>query len=136
VVFFPISVFRLDIVSETEQRVWTPGIDLQAVLVPVSNHVLTAGLTFYRDRSSDRRTTTTTTSMVGQVALGPRGPAPVVFPTPIALGLPSVAPEFPVTMTLPHKRRTIGLPSAVLKCMGMTTINLRCETNDPTLARR
>ena len=89
--FFPISVFRLDILSETEQRVWTPGIDFQAVLAPVSNHVLTTGLTFYRDRSGDQRTTTTTTSMVGQVVLGQRGPAPVVFSTPVQLGPPSVA---------------------------------------------
>ena len=91
VAFFPISVIRLDILSETEQRVWTPGVDLQAVFVPASNHVLTTGLTFYRDRSSDARTTTTTTSMVGQVALGQRGPAPVVFPAPVQLGPPSVA---------------------------------------------
>ena len=78
--FFPISVMRLNILSETEQRVWTPGVDLQAVFVPASNHLLTTGLTFYRDRSSDRRTTATTTSLVGQVVLGARGPAPVVFP--------------------------------------------------------
>jgi len=90
-VFFPISVMRLDILSQTEQRVWTPGVDLQAVLVPARNHLLTTGLTFYRDRSSDRRTTTTTTSMVGRVALGQRGPAPVVFPSPIQLGPPSVS---------------------------------------------
>ena len=91
VAFFPISVFRLDIQSETEQRVWTPGVDLQAVMVPVANHVLTTGLTFYRDRSSDRRTTTTTSSMIGQVVLGPRGPAANVFPSPVQLGPPSVA---------------------------------------------
>ena len=89
--FFPISVMRLDILSETEQRVWTPGVDLQAVFVPASNHLLTTGLTFYRDRSSDRRTTVTTTSLVGRVALGARGPAAVVFPTPIQLGPPSTA---------------------------------------------
>jgi hemoglobin/transferrin/lactoferrin receptor protein len=64
-----------DVLSETEQRVWTPGVDLQAVIVPAKNHLLTTGLTFYRDNSSDRRTTTTTTSMVGQVVLGQRGPA-------------------------------------------------------------
>jgi hypothetical protein len=40
VTFFPISVFHLDVLSETEQRVWTPGIDFQAVLAPASNHVL------------------------------------------------------------------------------------------------
>lgn len=89
--FFPISVMRLSIVSETEQRVWTPGVDLQAVITPAKNHVLTTGATFYRDRSSDRRLTTTTTSMVGQVVLGARGPAPVVFPQPIQLGPPSTA---------------------------------------------
>jgi len=82
---------RLDILSETEQRVSTPGIDLQAVVVPARNHVLTTGLTFYRDRSSDQRTTTTATSMVGQVVLGARGPAADVFPSPIPLGPPSVA---------------------------------------------
>lgn len=89
--FFPISVFRLDILSQTEQRVWTPGIDLQAVLLPAPHHVLTTGLTFYRDRSSDDRTTSTTTSMLGQVALGARGPAPVVFPSPVVLGPASIA---------------------------------------------
>ena len=89
--FFPISVMRLDVLSETEQRVWTPGVDLQAVFVPASNHLLTTGLTFYRDRSSDRRNTATTTSLVGQVVLGARGPAPVVFPNPIQLGPPSAA---------------------------------------------
>lgn len=89
--FFPINVMRLSIVSETEQRVWTPGIDLQAVITPAKNHVLTTGATFYRDRSSDRRLTTTTTSMIGQVVLGARGPAPVVFPTPVQLGAPATA---------------------------------------------
>ena len=91
ITFFPIAVMRLDVLSETEQRVWTPGVDLQAVLTPATNHVVTTGLTFYRDRSSDNRLTTTTTSMVGQVALGARGPAPVVFPSPVQLGPPSIA---------------------------------------------
>lgn len=91
VAFFPIAVMRLSIESETEQRVWTPGVDLQAVLTPASNHVLTTGATFYRDRSRDARTTTTTTFMVGQVALGARGPAPTVFPSPVPLGPASVA---------------------------------------------
>ncbi|MGQ0735737.1 MAG: TonB-dependent receptor domain-containing protein, partial [Acidobacteriota bacterium] len=89
--FLPISVFRLNILSETEQRVWTPGVDLQAVFVPAPTHVLTTGLSFYRDRSSDRRTTTTTTSLVGQVVAGARGPAAVVFPAPVPLGAPSIA---------------------------------------------
>jgi len=91
VAFFPISVFRLDVLSDTEQRVTTPGIDLQAVFVPASNHLLTTGLTFYRDSSRDSRTTSTTMSLVGQVALGPRGPAPVVFPAPVQLGPPTIA---------------------------------------------
>ena len=90
VAFFPITVFRLDVLSQTEQRVWTPGVDVQAVFTPSSRHVLTTGLTAYRDRSSDRRTTSTTTSMVGQVALGARGPAATVFPSPIQLGPASV----------------------------------------------
>jgi outer membrane receptor protein involved in Fe transport len=90
-VFYPIAVMRLHILSDTEQRVWTPGLDLQAVFVPSSHHVLSTGVTFYRDRSSDRRTTSTTTHLVGQVVLGQRGPTPVVFPTPIQLGPPSVA---------------------------------------------
>ena len=88
---FPITVFRLDVMSDTEQRVWTPGVDLHAVFVPAQHHLLTAGLTFYRDNSSDQRTTTTTTSMLGQVALGARGPAAVVFPSPAVLGPPAVA---------------------------------------------
>ncbi|NOT43642.1 MAG: TonB-dependent receptor, partial [Acidobacteria bacterium] len=84
-------VFRLDVLSETEQRVWTPGVDLQAVIVPATNHLLTTGFTFYRDRSSDVRTTLTTTSQLGQVALGPRGPAATVFPRPVQLGPPVFA---------------------------------------------
>ena len=100
--FFPISVMRLDILSETEQRVATPGLDLHAVLTPAANHVLTTGLTIYQDRSRDHRTTTTTASMVGQVVLGPRGPAPVVFPAPVPLGPPSIA--HPVRVPNAHFR--------------------------------
>ena len=55
-------------------------------MVPAANHVLTTGLTFYRDRSSDKRTTTTTTSMIGQVVLGPRGPSAVRVPLARAAG--------------------------------------------------
>lgn len=91
VTFFPISVLRLDVLSDTEQRVWTPGVDLNAVLVPAEKHLLTTGITFYRDRSSDQRTTSTTTSLVGQVAMGARGPAPIVFPSPVVLGPASIA---------------------------------------------
>jgi len=91
VAFFPITVLRLDIMSDTEQRVWTPGVDLNAVFVPAKNHLLTAGATFYRDRSSDRRITSTTTSLVGQVVLGARGPAAVPLPSPVALGPASIS---------------------------------------------
>ena len=92
VAFFPITVFRLDILSETEQRVWTPGVDLQAVFVPA--HEPPADdrpdlLSRSQQRPARRRPRTT--SMVGQVALGARGPAPVVFPSPVALGPPSIA---------------------------------------------
>jgi outer membrane receptor protein involved in Fe transport len=89
--FFPISVMRLNILSQTEQRVWTPGVDLVAVWVPARNHMLTTGATFYRDRSGDKRTTTTTMSLVGQVALGQFGPTATVFPTPMQLGPATVA---------------------------------------------
>ncbi len=91
VTFFPIAVMRLDITSDTEQRVWTPGLDLNAVFVPAANHLLTAGATFYRDRSSDQRTTSTQASMVGQVVLGARGPAAAPLPSPVALGPASIA---------------------------------------------
>ena len=89
--FYPIAVMRLDILSETRQRVFTPGVGLNAVIVPARDHMVTAGLTFYQDNSRDERTTTTTTSMVGQVAPGARGPAPIVFPSPVPLGPALVA---------------------------------------------
>ena len=82
---------RLDGRAQTEQRGWTPGADLHAVVVPGPAHLLTTGLTFYRDRSSDQRTTLTTTSMVGQVVLGARGPQAVRFPSPVQLGPPSTS---------------------------------------------
>ena len=58
--FFPITVFRLNILSETTQRVWTPGVDLHAVFVPASKHLLTTGLTFYRDRTGSKTQIRTT----------------------------------------------------------------------------
>jgi outer membrane receptor protein involved in Fe transport len=91
VTFLPIDVMRLEVLSNTEQRVWTPGVDLQATFVPAPRHLVTAGLTMYRDRSADRRTTLTTTSRVGQVVGGPRGPMAVVFPAPVVLGPPALA---------------------------------------------
>ena len=89
--FFPITVMRLDITSDTEQRVWTPGLDLKAVFVPAPHHLLTTGATFYRDRSSDLRTTSTQTSLVGQVVLGARGPEAAALASPVRLGAASVA---------------------------------------------
>jgi hemoglobin/transferrin/lactoferrin receptor protein len=89
--FFPVSVFRLDVLSDTLQHVTTPGVDLQAVFVPASNHVLTTGLTLYRDRSRDSRTTSTTMSLVGQLGLVQGRPTPQVLPAPAPLGPPSIA---------------------------------------------
>lgn len=89
--FFPVSVFRLNVRSETEQHVSTPGVDVQAVVVPAKRHLLTTGFTIYRDRSRDRRLTETTTTQIGQVTVGPAGPAAVVFPQPIVLGPPAIA---------------------------------------------
>ena len=86
--FFPISVFRLDVMSDTEQKVDSPGVDVQAVIVPASNHLLTTGFTLYQDNSQDSRSTLTQTNLVGQVVLGARGPQPVVFPTLVPLGAP------------------------------------------------
>ena len=87
--FFPIDVFRLNVESDTRQQVWTPGIDVQATFQMSPRNLLTAGVTAYRDRSEDERTSTTTTTTIGRVALGQRGPAPTVFPTPVVLGPPS-----------------------------------------------
>ena len=91
VTFFPINVFRLNIESDTRQQVWTPGVDVQATFQLAPRNLLTAGVTTYRDRSEDERTSTTTTTTIGQVALGARGrPAPTVYSSPIVLGPPSV----------------------------------------------
>jgi outer membrane receptor protein involved in Fe transport len=88
VTFFPINVLRLNILSDTEQRVSTPGLDVQATLTPSANHLVTVGGSYYRDASADRRSTLTQTTLVGSVALGARGPAPIVFPAPLPLGRP------------------------------------------------
>lgn len=103
--FFPISVMRLDVRSLTEQQVWTPGVDAQAVIVPATNHLLTTGLTIYRDRSEDDRLTETTTTMVGQVVVGARGPTAVVFPRPVVLGGPSIS-------------RPVRVPNATFRDIG------------------
>lgn len=92
--FFPISVFRLNIVSDTRQQVWTPGVDVQATFLTHPTNVITAGVTAYRDRSEDERTTSTETTQIGQVALGNFGPAASVFSAPLVMGPPAI--EHPV----------------------------------------
>jgi hemoglobin/transferrin/lactoferrin receptor protein len=89
--FFPIGVFRLNILSDSRQHVRTPGIDVQATFVPHRSHVLTAGTTIYRDDSRDTRLTSTQTTMIGSVVLGARGPQANVFDPPVVLGPPAVA---------------------------------------------
>ena len=81
--FFPINVYRLNLLTDTEQHVRTPGLDVQATFVPARGHVLTAGMMVYADRSQDtpdqqRRRRT----IIGNVALGARGPQANVFATP------------------------------------------------------
>jgi hypothetical protein len=88
--FFPIDVFRLNIESDTRQQVWTPGLDVQATILASPRNLVTAGITVYRDRSEDERTSTTETTTIGRVALGTFAPTATVYPSPIALGPPSV----------------------------------------------
>jgi outer membrane receptor protein involved in Fe transport len=89
--FFPISVFRLNILSDTRQHVRTPGLDVQATLLPAKHHVLTAGMTIYRDDSRDSRFTSTETTIIGNVTLGSRGPQANVFAAPQVLGPPATS---------------------------------------------
>lgn len=89
--FFPINVYRLQIVSDTEQHVRTPGIDVQATFVPARHHVVTAGVMAYSDRSQDSRTSTTQSTIIGNVALGAFGPQANVFDTPTLVGTPSIS---------------------------------------------
>jgi outer membrane receptor protein involved in Fe transport len=88
--FFPISIFRLVINSDTGQKVKTQGFDVQGTFLASPRNLLTAGLTYYQDDSADYRTSSTQTNLVGQVVLGARGPAAVVFPALQPLGAPSV----------------------------------------------
>ena len=105
--FFPISVFRLNVRSETQQHVSTPGVDLQAVIVPARRHLVTTGLTVYRDQSRDSRLTETTTTQIGQVTVGPTGaPVAVVFPQPIVLGPAVIA-------------RPVRVPNAAFRDIGI-----------------
>ena len=136
VTFFPISVFRLNIESNTRQQVWTPGIDVQANMQFRPDNVLTAGISMFRDRSEDERTTLTQTTMIGNVAVGPRGPAANVFATPVVLG-PTVE-EHPVRV--PNSTfRDIGLYAQdewdVTPAIRLTTgvrVDLYRVTTDPT----
>jgi hemoglobin/transferrin/lactoferrin receptor protein len=86
--FFPINVYRLNIESDTRQQVTTPGVEVQANMQVRPDNVLTAGVTMFRDRSQDERTSVTQQTIIGNVALGPFGPAPNVFATPVMLGDP------------------------------------------------
>ena len=88
--FFPISVFRLDLATDTEQHVTTPGIDVQATLAAGRKHLVTVGSMFYEDRSQDARTSTSQMSLIGNVALGQRGPQANVLPQGIPVGGPLV----------------------------------------------
>jgi outer membrane receptor protein involved in Fe transport len=104
--FFPINVYRLNLVTETEQRVRTPGLDAQATFVPARNHVLTAGLMVYSDGSRDSRTNSTQTTIIGNVGLGARGPQADVYSSPIVLG--------PAAVTHP-----VRVPNASFRDVGM-----------------
>ena len=84
--FFPINVYRLNLLTDTEQHVQTPGLDVQATFAPARAHLLTAGMMLYRDRSQDTRTNTSQSTIIGNVAMGPRGPAASVFAAPVVLG--------------------------------------------------
>ena len=88
--FFPINVMRLVINSDTGQKVKTQGFDVQGTFLTSPRNVITAGLTYYQDDSADYRTSSSQMNLVGQVVLGPRGPAAVVFPALLPLGPPSV----------------------------------------------
>ena len=144
IAFFPISVFRLDILSETEQRVWTPGVDLQAVLVPASNHLLTTGAdVLSRPQQRPARPRRRTTSLVGQVALGARGPAPVVLPVagPARAAVDRAtrcACRTPACATSRCSRRTSGAcaPNAVARRRPARRLLQRDHRGDAGLRRR
>ena len=89
--FFPISVLRLHILSDTDQHVESTGLDTQANFLITPRNVLTAGFTVYQDQSSDGRTTISQLNLVGDVSLGDFGPQANVLPTLIPLGPESLA---------------------------------------------
>jgi outer membrane receptor protein involved in Fe transport len=88
--FFPINVYRLNLATNTEQHVTTPGLDAQATFVPARRHVITAGVMAYSDASRDGRTNSTETTIIGNVAMGARGPQANVFASPQVMGAPSI----------------------------------------------
>jgi hemoglobin/transferrin/lactoferrin receptor protein len=83
--FFPIGIRARQVISDTRQQVWTPGVDIQADLLTRPANVLTVGATIFQDRSEDDRTTTRVNSEVGNVTIGQFGPAATIYPAPIAL---------------------------------------------------
>jgi outer membrane receptor protein involved in Fe transport len=89
--FFPINVYRLNLTTDTEQHVTTPGFDAQATFVPARRHVITAGVMAYSDESRDSRTNSTQTTIIGNVAMGARGPQANVFASPQVLGAPTIS---------------------------------------------
>jgi outer membrane receptor protein involved in Fe transport len=86
--FFPINVFRLNVDSRTRQQVETPGVEIQANLQVRPNHMVTAGATFFRDRSTDERTSISQTTIIGDVSVGRFGPTANVYPQPVIAGPP------------------------------------------------
>lgn len=80
--FFPINVYRLFINSSTEQNVKTFGFDLQNTFLLSPRNMLTAGVTFYRDKSQDTRESNAAFRRVGSISLGSRGPQANVLSTP------------------------------------------------------
>ena len=86
--FYPINVYRLDVDSETRQQVETPGVELQANLQLRPGNILTAGVTVFRDRSTDERTSISQMSAIGDVSPGPFGPRATVYPQPVPAGPP------------------------------------------------
>ena len=81
--FFPISVFRLNVQSDTRQKVTTPGVEVQATFLPRANNVLTAGVTVFADRSKDQRHTITETTMIVSELMIPRIQPGAVVPIKI-----------------------------------------------------
>jgi len=83
--FFPIAMRYRQVLSDTRQQVWTPGVDMQAALLTSPTNVLTVGATIFQDRSEDERTTTRVNSEVGNVNVGQFGPRATIYATPIPL---------------------------------------------------